>query len=176
MPPDSDLMNGVVVAVEAQRLVEQRRARACQRQVHEDPDGSEDPLVVKRHLAIELDGDAHRVGKQLAPDRLDGGERGTRLRGRCLRRHSHTAGLRRRFSRHDLRPGRRWSLDTHQLRGNVRDQPARRIPRREQAKQADPSRSVPFLTEHPERVEREDARLPGALSLYPLAGYFCTTS
>ncbi len=71
MTSDANLPHDVGVAIEAQRLVDQRRIGAGRRQIDEDAARILEPLVVERHFRIELDDDPHDVGEHRAADRLD---------------------------------------------------------------------------------------------------------
>ena len=62
MTADAHLPHDVGVGLEADRLVDERRVRARRRQVDEHAGRIRQPLVVKRHLAVEVDDDPHRVG------------------------------------------------------------------------------------------------------------------
>ena len=74
VPPDANLADQVSIAIESNRLILQTIDGAGCWQIHEDPRGILEPVVMKRHFLIELDDDPHRVAHDRPSNVLDGGD------------------------------------------------------------------------------------------------------
>jgi hypothetical protein len=89
-PAETDLADDVGIAVEAQRLIGQRRGGLCVGKIDEDARLVADALVVERHFRVEIDDDAHGV-RQDGP--ANGVHRGVSRGGASLLGAMHRLGI-----------------------------------------------------------------------------------
>ena len=142
-----------------------RPRRACAGRSTNTRDGFGNALVVERHLAVELDRDAHGVGQHGAADVLDR-RRASRRRRPASAPASGAATARRGASAARAALGRRrrrrrrrgaGASSARELRRHLLRELARRILRRQRAQQPDAGVLLALLAELRERVERRAA-------------------